>query len=196
MEDEMRCFVAVDFPGEIREKVGKFTSSLSLGAVGRVVRWTRPENIHLTLKFLGNVDRETLPELSAALAAALAGHAPFGLTVKGAGVFPPRGRPRIVWVDLAGETAALAAIQAAVESALEPLGFPREKRPFTPHLTVGRVRDPRRSGSLGPEIAAAAEREWGQCVVDRVHLMRSELFPTGPRYSILRSVRLAVEKKD
>lgn len=192
----MRCFVAVNIPGEIREKVGKFTSALSLGAAGRGVRWTRPENIHLTLKFLGNVDRDALPELAAALEAALAGQSPCRLKVRGAGLFPPRGRPRIVWVGLAGETAALAALQAAVESALAPLGFPREKRPFTPHLTVGRVRDPRRSGSLGPEIAAAAAREWGQCVVDRVHLMRSELFPTGPRYSILRSVRLAVEKKD
>lgn len=196
MADEMRCFVAVDFPGEIREELGKFASSLSPGAVGRAVRWMRPENIHLTLKFLGPVDRKTLPELSAALEAALAGHAPFGLTVKGAGVFPPRGRPRVVWVGLAGETAALAALQSAVESAFEPLGFPREKRPFTPHLTVGRVRDPRRLTSLGPEIAAAGEREWGKCVVERVHFMRSELFPTGPRYSILQKVRLTVAKKN
>ena len=190
----MRCFVAVNLPGEIREEVGKFTASLK--EITGAVRWTRPENIHLTLKFLGNVDQDTLQELCAALDGALAGHLSFSLTVKGAGVFPPRGRPRVVWVGLAGETAALAALQSAVESALEPLGFPREKRPFTPHLTVGRVRDPRRSGSLGSAIAANREREWGQCVVDRVHLMRSELFPTGPRYSILREVRLAVGKKD
>jgi 2'-5' RNA ligase len=159
----MRCFVAVNLPGEIREEVGKFTASLKEIEGG--VRWVRPENIHLTLKFLGNVDQDTLQELCAALDGALAGHLSFSLTVKGAGVFPPRGRPR-------------------------------EKRPFTPHLTVGRARDPRRSGSLGPAIAANPEREWGQCVVDRVHLMRSELFPTGPRYSILREVRLAVGKKD
>jgi 2'-5' RNA ligase len=191
---EMRCFVAVNFPGELREEVGKFTSSLV--AVGRGVRWVRPENIHLTLKFLGNVDQKVLPELSAALDGALAGHPPFGLTVKGTGVFPPRGRPRVVWVDLAGDAAALAALQSAVEGVLEPLGFPREKRPFTPHLTVGRVRDPRRPGPLAAAIAAAGEREWGRCVVERVHLMRSELFPTGPRYSILHEVRLAGKKKD
>ncbi len=192
----MRCFVAVNFPEEIREKVGKFASSLSSGAVGRVVRWVRPENIHLTLKFLGPVDRKALPELWSALETALAGHAPFGLTVKGAGVFPPRGRPRAAWVGRAGETAALAALQSAVEFAFEPLGFPREKRPFTPHLTVGRVRDPRRLTPLASEIAAAGEREWGKCVVERVHFVRSELFPTGPRYSILKEVRLTVEKKD
>jgi 2'-5' RNA ligase len=196
MEDAMRCFVAVNLPGEIREEVGKFAASPSLGAAGRVVRWVRPENIHLTLKFLGNVDREMLPELSASLETALTGQSPCRLTVKGAGVFPPRGRPRVVWVGLAGETVALAAIHAAVESALEPLGFPREKRPFTAHLTVGRVRDPRRAAPLGPAISANRDREWGKCVVDRVHLMRSELFPTGPRYSILHTVRLAVEKKD
>jgi 2'-5' RNA ligase len=197
MEAEMRCFVAVNLPGEIREEVGKFTASLSHVADGKGVRWVRPENIHLTLKFLGNVDREMLPELSLALGGALAGQPPCSLTVKGAGVFPPRGRPRIVWVGLAGETAALAALQSAVESALEPLGFPREKRPFTPHVTVGRLRDTRRPTPLGPAVAAAnREREWGKCVVDRVHLMRSELFPTGPRYSILHKVRLAVEKKD
>jgi 2'-5' RNA ligase len=197
MEDGMRCFVAVDLPAEIREELGKFTSSPSLGSLGRIVRWTRPENIHLTLKFLGAVPRETLPELQSALDGALAGRPPCSLSVKGTGVFPPRGRPRVVWIGLAGETDSLAALQSAVESALAPLGFPREKRPFTPHLTVGRVRDPRRPGAaLGEAIAANREREWGECVVDRVHLMRSELFPTGPRYSILHTVRLEVEKKD
>ena len=192
----MRCFVAVNLPGEIREEVGKFTASPSLRAVGRGVRWTRPENIHLTLKFLGNVDREALRSLQSALDGALAGHSPCSLTVKGSGVFPPRGRPRIVWIGLSGETAALANLQSTVESALEPLGFPREKRPFTPHLTIGRVRDPRRPAPLISEIATAGEREWGRCVVERVHLMRSELFPTGPRYSILHEVRLAGKTKD
>jgi 2'-5' RNA ligase len=193
MGNGIRSFVAVSISEEIRKLAEAFMESLR-GEV-RGVKWVRPENLHLTLKFLGAVPEAQLPDLRAPLEKAAGRHRPFSLGFGGAGVFPPRGRPRVVWIDLAAGAGEMAALQADVEAGLEPLGFPPEKRPFSPHLTIGRAREPGDPGALTGALAAAGEMSWGECVVDRVHLMRSDLFPTGPRYSILQEVRFAAKER-
>lgn len=188
MADALRCFVAVNLPETIREEVGSFFSALDRKIRG--VKWVRQDNLHVTLKFLGNVERPAVAEIASAMEKTLSGHRPFTVTLCGAGVFPPRGRPRIVWVDIAEGGEEMVCVQREVEDALGPLGFPSEGRPFTPHLTVGRARALRDPGLLTRALASISDRKWGEFVADRVQLMRSELFPTGPRYSILHTVHL------
>jgi 2'-5' RNA ligase len=188
MSEKLRLFVAVNLPDDLRSLIGSFQAGLRKQVRG--VKWVKEENLHLTVKFLTDVDSRLLPELRAALDKALIDRAPFTATLRGAGVFPPRGRPRVVWLDLPAGGDRIAVLQKDVEWALAPLGFAPEQRSFTPHLTVGRVKDRGDPASLNAALAAAQDRKWGDFVVEKVHLMRSELFPTGPRYSILHVARL------
>ncbi len=189
MSGGLRCFVAFELPEALRETIAAHFAREGRGIAG--VAWTAPGNLHLTLKFLGAVAADLLPAVRGAVAEALADREPFTLSLHGAGAFPSEHRPRVVWVG-AGEGAAEAvSLAASLERALEPLGFAPEPRAFTPHLTVGRVRAPlRQSAALLRLIAAVRDRAWGAWVVPAVHLVRSELFPAGPIYSILQTTSL------
>ena len=189
MSRGIRSFVAVQITEELRKTVGIFTGNLRREVRG--VRWVRPGNLHLTLKFLGTVGQERHPELYRVLDGIAADHRRFSLTFRGAGVFPPKGRPRVVWIGITSGSGEMASLQADVEGRLEALGFPSEGRSFTPHLTIGRARDLRDPSALTEALADVKEMEWGESVVDGVQLVRSDLFPTGPRYSILHEVRFA-----
>jgi 2'-5' RNA ligase len=149
--------------------------------------------MHLTLKFLGNVSSDAVAGITAALGEACRGVAPFRIEIDGLGVFPSPGRVRVVWVGLSGDIEKLALLQQRVDAALAPLGYPGESRPFTPHLTLARVREeagPEERQRLGALVAATeAERSVG-FPVDAVHLMKSQLTRTGPVYSRLASVTL------
>jgi 2'-5' RNA ligase len=188
MGERLRCFVAVNLPGELRETIGEYFAALRKDVRG--VKWVAAANLHLTLKFLGSVEPEKAKRVGEALDGALAGTRPVGVTLSGAGAFPPRGRPRVVWLDLAAGGSEMTALQAAVEGALAPLGFAPEGRRFTPHLTVGRVKSLKNAAALFAALDSVRDREWGRFTASAVHLMRSELFPTGARYSILHEVRL------
>lgn len=188
MSSGIRSFVAVQITEEIRRTLGVFTGNLRREVRG--VRWVKPVNLHLTLKFLGSVGQERHPELCRVLDGIATDHRRFSLTFRGAGVFPPKGRPRVVWIGITSGSGEMASLQADVDVRLEALGFPSERRPFTPHLTIGRVKDLRDPSALTEALGDVKEVEWGESVVDGVQLVRSDLFPTGPRYSILHDVRL------
>lgn len=189
MRETCRCFIAVALPASLREAIREFLLRRAPAVGG--VKWVGAEHLHLTLKFLGEVGRERIPAVAGALDAALAGFAPFPTRLHAAGAFPSPARPRVVWIGVAAGAAELAALAAAVETALSPLGFPPEDRPFAAHLTVGRVKAPPRDPAALPAlIDAVRDRTWGEFVVPEVHLMRSELFPEGPRYSILHTTSL------
>lgn len=189
MNGSVRCFVALALPGALREAITGFFAHEGRGIAG--ARWTDAERLHVTLRFLGDVAADRLPGVRAAIGAAAAGHAPFRLEVRGAGAFPSAQRPRIVWVGVGAGAAEVSALAASLEQALEPLGFAPEARAFSPHLTVGRLREPPRDRFAVPRlIGAAADRVWGETLVPAVHLMRSELFPAGPIYSILATTPL------
>ena len=188
MGNYWRCFVAVPLPEDLREGVRDLISTLRDEIPA--VRWVKAENLHLTLKFLGDVEPGRIPELEHLLEEAATAHRPMALTFRGVSVFPARGRPRVLWVSLTEGEEELCALQGDFEGALTPLGLPAEGRRYTPHLTIGRFRGRQDPAVLERAIAPLAAAEPGTCVVERVQLMRSELFPTGPRYSILREVRL------
>jgi len=171
---------------EIKTELSRLQDSLK--RQGASVSWTRSDGIHLTLKFLGDVDQAVIPKIIEALSTAAGSVSPFAVVAEGVGCFPNARRPRVLWVGLNGG-APLVTIQDAVEKTTEPLGFPREQRAFHPHLTLGRVRRPEGIERVVREL----ERQGFPRQEFRAHelrLMKSELQPGGAVYSQLHSVEL------
>jgi 2'-5' RNA ligase len=162
-----------------------------LRSAGREVAWVGAANLHITLKFLGGVDETRLPAVTDAVARAATARPPFDLAVHGLGAFPTLMRPRVVWAGVTEGASAVSELAAAVERELAPLGFVAEDRPFTAHVTLGRIRTPRRNPGLEEAIRAGAALEFGQVRVERLSLMRSDLSPRGARYTELHGARLA-----
>jgi 2'-5' RNA ligase len=183
----VRAFIAIELPPEIQDPIARLQARVRQDLPPGLVRWVRPEGIHLTLKFLGDVDQDDLPLVKERMREACVPHAPFTLTVGGLGCFPNLRRPRVVWVGLDDSYAALSALQRGLERAIAPLGFPTERRRFHPHLTLGRVKNGRSRAEL--EVLGAyvtrAKVDIGQMSVEAVRLMRSELLPGGAVYSEL-----------
>lgn len=174
----MRLFIAIDLPEEWKEKLAQLQSSIEW--LGRGISWARSEGMHLTLEFLGEVPDDKVAEISARLERACAGTASFEMRMKGTGCFPNSKRPRVYWAGLnGGET--LIALQRRVEDEMERLGFPREERDFTPHLTIARIKDP-----MGKERMTRAlldyKLETDSVQVREVLLMQSILKPAGAEY--------------
>jgi 2'-5' RNA ligase len=157
-----------------------------------LVRWTRPEGIHLTLKFLGDVQADWLEDIADALRSACAPHAPFSLSIGGMGVFPNPRRPRVVWIGVDEPTGTLIRLQQDIERAISPLGFPTERRTFSPHLTLGRVKNGRGAAELEAlgQYAKQAQVRVGEMEAHAVYLMRSDLRPSGAVYTELAEVAL------
>lgn len=177
----MRCFIGLPLPEVYKTRLSSLLSTLRPQVRGRV-SWTRPENWHLTLKFLG----ETTPETVEAVEASLAGvRTPaFALQAGGCGFFPDIRRPRVAWLGLVRGGPECAALARAVEGAVAPLGFPPEGRPFAAHLTLGRIKE-----SAGQDWAKvqslAGAVEWPEVRLDRFVLWESRLHPGGPEYVAL-----------
>lgn len=184
-EEQWRMFIAIELPDNLVRAIEKLQNSLRRAIPGRAAKWVSPEGIHLTLKFLGDVQVSRIDEVVREMRAALEGHQSFYLNVEGLGCFPNLRNPRVLWLGLTGGVRELAALQNDIEQFVAPLGFPTEDRPFHPHLTLARTaREARRD-----EIAAigqAAERGVGTLGgwrVDGVSLMRSQLRPSGAVYT-------------
>jgi 2'-5' RNA ligase len=148
------------------------------------------ENFHVTLKFLGDTEAGRLSRISDALAESLAGVEPFDLEIVGAGAFPSAGRPRTVWVGVTSGKEQLVDVAERVEDSLENQGFSREDRPFSAHVTIGRLRDDRGARRLSPALRDTAVGHLGTVRVGSVALMRSDLRPQGPVYSVLAEIPL------
>ena len=140
------------------------------------------DNYHLTLKFLGSVDEARLAEIAAAIGGAVTAVEPFDIAVRGLGAFPTVDRARVLWAGVSAGASPLAALADAVEGRLAALGFAREARAFSAHVTLGRVREARRNPTLAEALTRAAHVELGSARVDHVRLMQSRLSPQGARY--------------
>lgn len=190
----VRAFVAVELPDRLRGAVEGVVRGLGHAVPARTVKWVDPDNLHLTLKFLGNVEEDALPAVQSAIASALAPVPNMRLDLQGVG-FPNLRRPSVVWLGVDGPgVVSLADAAARIESALEPLGFPWEARPFAAHLTVGRVARFARAGdvrALSEALERAGVGNLGPWPVREVALMRSDLTPSGPVYSRLAVFALA-----
>ena len=190
--ENIRAFVAIEMPEEARAHLAEVVRRLQDADLNGL-RASRPEGIHLTLKFLGDIPRRQLGPIESALRAALEEHGPFRLNLGEPGVFPNANRPRVLWVGVNGDVSALEALAGAVEEALEPLGFPRDKRGFNAHLTVARIRDGTPVGDrrkAAEVLHAKAEDSTTEIDVNAVSLMRSTLRPAGAVYDRLVSFPL------
>ena len=192
LADTVRVFVAVGLSGPAREQL--------IDAVERIraevpdgIQWANPGGMHLTLKFLGNIAAAGVEPLLKRLEPVGASHRPFELQLAGLGMFPNRRAPRVLWVGIGGDLEVLSTLQQATEDAINGLGYPPEQRPFRPHITLGRPRralsdaDRGRIGAVVSSVAPPSPVRWR---VEAVDLMRSELHPSGARYTVLGSVPL------
>lgn len=187
----MRCFLAVETTSEVRQELGKRQRELS----GKVpnIRWVRPEQMHLTLEFFGEVDESFPASVAGPLMAACIGHGVFEVRLVGLGAFPASHRARVLWVGVEAGREDLVEVQRSTGTALKSVGVQIEDRPYTPHLTFGRLRMPTDLSAL-----VAREHTGVQAVslagspfpVTRVVLIKSELRPEGPCYTELASYPL------
>jgi 2'-5' RNA ligase len=150
------------------------------------VKWVEPENIHVTLLFLGEVEDRTVPAVCRVVAEVAAGLAPFEMSVESVGCFPSPRRPKTLWVGVGDGRQQLVALHDALEPPLLDLGcYRREERQYTPHITLGRVKGPAGTDQLATALARRADWHGGQVRVREVVVMSSELRPEGPTYTVL-----------
>lgn len=180
-EGAVRSFVAVLLPDRVR--AGLAAVSAELRGQTRGLAWVRADNLHLTLRFLGEIEPARLEQVREAVADAAAAAAPFTVSLGGLGGFPSGRAPRVLWASVAAGGEGLVALHAALEAALVVRGIPGESRPFHPHVTLARARD--RRGARGLASVLGAGPGFGEVRVGALHLMRSELDPRGSRYSVL-----------
>ena len=193
----LRAFIAIEIPPEIKKAIATSIANLHNGA-GRAVRWVATENIHLTLKFLGEISPASVELLSQALQAECDQHAPFDITVSGLGCFPNSHRPRIIWIGL-NIPPELNRLQHRLETATARMGYAIEDKPFSPHLTIGRIREqatPVELGNIHDALEKLQVGSLGTFTVQAVHLFKSDLKPAGPEYTCLFSARLGNFEKD
>ena len=183
-----RLFIGIDISADARQRAASYVGELRRTARGLRVGWERPEKLHITLKFRGDVPGPRLGLLEAALGKAAAEIGSYTASLCGTGYFPPRGVPRVLWlgVDDQGETARLS---SSLDDELAGHGYPREMRKFSPHLTIGRLREPERSRKLA-EIHMQKKFEPVSFQVSELVLYESSLQPSGSVYTRLREFPL------
>ncbi len=191
----LRAFIAVELPAEIQQGLVQVTNQLMQQLAGIPVRWVPVHNIHLTLMFLGDVSEANLQLVKDSLAEEAINHQPFDISIGKVGVFPSLQRPRVIWVgvEAPGE---LMAVQSGVEHRMTRLGYPREERPFSPHLTLGRVSrniNQLEMRTISQVIQASKVGFMGVAHVNQFHLFRSDLRPDGAVYTKIQSVLLHQE---
>lgn len=177
----MRLFIAIELPESLAAALHTTSLALAQQVPPRVVKWVEQGNMHLTLVFLGETEPEKVRLVQAVMNVAAAAHSPFTLKPTVLGCFPNPSRPRIIWAGLGGEVKVAQSLKKTLDAGLEPLGWQPEKRPFAPHLTLGRVKD---------EGRGRVSLNWGESIsaqpfpVNAIHLIESQLRPTGPVYTI------------
>jgi 2'-5' RNA ligase len=176
----MRTFIAIEIPTEIKSALTALQTDLR--RAGADVSWTKPENMHLTLNFLGEVDERRIGEIEKACVSSSAEFQPFTLSLNGTGVFPNARQPRILWAGVAGEIEKAVEMRRRLEERLALIGFEPEEKDFRPHLTIGRVKSNRKTREL-LALADAHGLPALSFVVTEIVLMKSELRPEGAEYT-------------
>jgi 2'-5' RNA ligase len=185
----LRTFIAVDLGKAIRDRCVALQENLARS--GAEVKWVEPENLHVTLLFLGEVNDREVPAMCTAVAEVCTQHAPFPMTVETVGCFPNPRRPRVVWVGTGEGAAELTALHDALEGLLLALGcYRREERQYTPHVTLGRVKSDHPTDKLAAGLAKYAKWQGGQIAVREILVLSSELTPQGPVYTVLSRAKL------
>jgi 2'-5' RNA ligase len=185
-----RIFCAIELPSSVREKISEHIARLRESAPESPASWSRAENVHLTLKFVGKIPLTRVNDLSQAAASAAAAFSPFEIGIAAAGSFPQRGTPHVLWIGVDDYSGKLAALQAKLDDECVCLGIEKEARPFNPHLTIARLRKPQ-----GARALAFAHKEIGfvptEVSVRELTVIRSELSSAGSKYTVISRHALA-----
>jgi 2'-5' RNA ligase len=193
--EKIRAFIAIELSDPIKASLSSLIAKLRSKEhhSAKYVKWVDLKGIHLTLKFLGDVAPDQVPQIIKAITPSAQSLSPLKLQLGKPGAFPNLQRPRVIWVAVTGEVKPLITLQQDIEQALAPLGFPHEGRSFSPHLTLGRLREqatPTERSSIG-SLISTTEFEGGPVLeVDHINLMRSTLTPSGAIYNRLASIEL------
>lgn len=176
----MRTFIAIEIPSEIKAAIADLQTRLR--SAGADVNWTKPENLHLTLNFLGEVDEKRIVEVEKACVDLAAEFQPFTLSLSDTGAFPNTRQPRVLWAGLSGETGNVVEMHRRLDERLALIGFKREEKRFHPHLTIGRLKSNKKTRELLALVDAHRLPELSFEVAEIV-LMKSELHPAGAEYT-------------
>ena len=179
---DWRVFCAIELPEAARQRVTRHILQLKEAAPDAQASWSRAENIHLTLKFLGAIPQTSVQNLSEAASRAVEGLGPFTIRLEQTGVFPPHGSPRVLWIGVDDLEGKLAKLHMRLEAESEKAGFPRESRSFHPHLTLARIRKPQHARTLASAHKATAFEPL-EIAVSELLVIRSELGSEGSKYS-------------
>jgi 2'-5' RNA ligase len=185
---KIRTFIAIEIPKGIQEKIGELQNNLK--AVGGRISWTKPGNIHLTLKFLGDTDEAIIDEIASELRLIAKNIAGFKIGVKGTGAFPNFKRPRVIWIGANSESDRLQELAAKIEDVMENFGFEKERRRFSAHLTLGRVKEATGIEPVMDKLKSYEGFEAGSFDVAAFYLIKSELHPAGSIYTPLKKIVL------
>lgn len=180
----IRAFLAIDPPAVVLENIQAMQNRFKKSIQG-VIRWVRPEGIHLTLKFFGDISAHDAENISEVIAKRTTAVPPFALEIIGLGAFPDVTRPRVIWLGITGQLGSLLSLQKDLEEEFFILGFPKEDRPFRAHLTMGRVKVPKGIIGLAPAVEAGGNLTAGNFTVGEVTLFQSSLSPRGAIYTKL-----------
>ena len=183
MPKRIRTFIAVEIAESVRERLVALQNELRRSA--QEVKWVEPENLHPTLKFLGDVDEQDLYTVCKTAEQAVADCSPFEMNVAGVGAFPHTRRPRVIWAGVGQGASELTKIHESLERLFREQGYPREDRPFTPHLTLGRMRQPKPTLQLAAALDKLVNWEGGSTHVREILIMSSQLSPKGPTYTVM-----------
>ncbi len=190
--ESIRSFISVEIPEKVKSRMLEVKKELV--PLTPYIRWVRPESMHLTLKFLGDIDPSQVEPVSACIEEVVKGVWPFEVKVGGAGVFPNSRYPRVLWIGIVEGQEQLSSICRGLEEGLKKQGFKPESRPFRPHLTLGRFKDGRKAGrALSREMLEQAATWEEGFAVNGVKLMRSQLHPSGAIYTVLKECTLSGE---
>ena len=185
-----RVFCAIELPSLVRDHISEHITRLRKAMPDSPASWSRPENVHLTLKFVGEIPPHRVNDLSQAAAKAAAGFFPFEIVVGNTGSFPQHGTPRVLWIGVDDNSGKLEQLQAKLEEEGQRLGFEKEARAFNPHLTIARLRKPQ-----GARALALAHKEMGfaatEVSVMELAVIRSELSSKGSKYTVISRHALA-----
>lgn len=185
----LRCFIALEFSATTRQQLGNLSQQLSSKIPARTVNWVKPELIHLTIKFLGDTPENKISNLASALDAVARNSQAFQTVTSELGCFPSPKRPRVIWIGFQPETVAhLKKLSEQIEATIAPLGFPTEERPFSPHLTLGRIRkdaSPAQAAKAGESVRAFDSPPTLTDSITSIVLMQSDLQRSGPIYTAL-----------
>jgi 2'-5' RNA ligase len=190
--EKIRSFIAIELNDEVKGSLSSLMDRLK-PAKHPQVKWVAPESVHLTLKFLDGVYSDQIPGITEAINSAARGVPPFELKVGGLGAFPNTQQPRVIWVSVSGDVKRVKALRRSIDDALSHLGFSREKRPFTPHLTLGRMKDrasSRERGEIGKLVTSTKFAGGATVEISGISLMKSTLTPSGAVYNRLESIAL------